>query len=174
VRPKLADLLPRQGVPPAIASWEAHAATLARLPDPAHWWFELRLIRCTARSSCASPTRRPPSADSAAVIAVAQASTALLVERFDAGETLDVADTLVIEEDRWLACRHGAAGPLAERVRACWTTSSRWASASGCVAELEHARRLAEHGGPQRQRAALAEGGVRVSRRALADDFLGE
>src|SRR5207302_7619401 len=48
VRPKLAELLPRQGVPPAIASWEAYAGALSwgagtgAFPDPGMWWWELR------------------------------------------------------------------------------------------------------------------------------------
>src|SRR3954467_14834281 len=49
VRPKIADILPRQGVPPAIASWDALAAYLrwgrasGTVPEPGQWWFELRL-----------------------------------------------------------------------------------------------------------------------------------
>src|SRR5947209_4243694 len=49
VRPKLCELLPRQGVPPAIESWEAYAAMLrwgqraGAFPQPRAWWWELRL-----------------------------------------------------------------------------------------------------------------------------------
>jgi carboxylate-amine ligase len=72
VRPKLADLLPRQGVPPAIASWEAHAAVLARLPDPAQWWFELRPHPVHGTLELRVPDAQATVADSAAVIAVAR------------------------------------------------------------------------------------------------------
>ena len=49
VRPLLGGLLPRQGVPPAFASWDEVAATHAwgqtsgRVPDAASWWWEARL-----------------------------------------------------------------------------------------------------------------------------------
>ena len=35
-------LLPRQGIPPEIPSWEAFAEMLAWAGDPKTWWFELR------------------------------------------------------------------------------------------------------------------------------------
>ncbi len=47
IRPKLCDLLPRQGVPPAIESWDELAsalrwgATAGSFP-PGAWWWELR------------------------------------------------------------------------------------------------------------------------------------
>ena len=48
VRPKLSELLPRQGIPPAISSWEAFADALrwgaasGAVPTPGRWWWELR------------------------------------------------------------------------------------------------------------------------------------
>ena len=48
VRPKICDLLPRQGVPPAIPSWDAYVSALrwgaaaGALPEPGRWWWELR------------------------------------------------------------------------------------------------------------------------------------
>ncbi len=48
VRPKLAELLPRQGVPPALGSWEDFAAALdwgeraGAVPEPRLGWWELR------------------------------------------------------------------------------------------------------------------------------------
>src|SRR4051812_31298009 len=47
-RPIVADMLPRQGMPPPIVSWDAWAddlrwgAAMGRLPEPGQWWFELR------------------------------------------------------------------------------------------------------------------------------------
>ncbi len=61
VRPGICVLLPRQGVPPALASWEEFAAELSwgGLPDPTRWWWELRPHpKSTERSSCACPMRR--------------------------------------------------------------------------------------------------------------------
>src|SRR4051812_23492906 len=48
VRPKLSETLPRQGVPPALASWEEFESALAwgaasgTVPEPRIWWWELR------------------------------------------------------------------------------------------------------------------------------------
>jgi carboxylate-amine ligase len=172
VRPKICDLLPRQGIPPAIASWEAHAAALARLDDPGQWWWELRPHPLHGTLELRVPDAQATVADSAAVIAVAHATVAWLAGRHDAGERLGARETWVIEEDRWLACRHGAGGPLRERVHALLDALEPVGERLGCAAELDHARRMVEAGGAQRQRAALAEGGVRRVAERLADAFL--
>ena len=45
VRSRISGLLPRQGVPPALASFEAYAEALrwCGFDDPRQWWWELRL-----------------------------------------------------------------------------------------------------------------------------------
>ena len=49
VRPTISGMLPRQGVPPVLGSWEAFEEALrwgaraGTLPDPRRWWWELRL-----------------------------------------------------------------------------------------------------------------------------------
>ena len=45
VRPRISGLLPRQGVPPALDSFEAYAEALrwCGFDDPRQWWWELRL-----------------------------------------------------------------------------------------------------------------------------------
>ena len=49
VRPKIAELLPRQGVPPAFGGWDEFAAELrwgaaaGTVTEPRLWWWELRL-----------------------------------------------------------------------------------------------------------------------------------
>src|SRR4051794_13028139 len=48
IRPKISELLPRQGVPPAFSSWDAFAdalrwgAVAETVPEPRRWWWELR------------------------------------------------------------------------------------------------------------------------------------
>jgi glutamate---cysteine ligase / carboxylate-amine ligase len=174
VRPKICDLLPRQGVPPAIASWEAHAAALGRLADPAQWWWELRPHPMHGTLELRVPDAQATVADSAAVIAVAHATVAWLAERFDAGEQLGAKPTWEIEEDRWAACRHGAAGPLRPRIHALLDALEPVAERIGCPAELAHARTLVEQGGAQRQRAAFGQGGVRAVAARLVDEYLQE
>ena len=174
VRPKICDLLPRQGVPPVICSWEDHAAALARLADPGQWWWELRPHPLHGTLELRVPDAQATVAESGAVIAVAHALVGWLAERFDAGERLGARATWEIEEDRWLACRHGAVGPLRERVHALLDAIGPTADRLGCAAELDHARRMAGAGGAQRQRAALRRGGVRGVAEALADAYLDE
>jgi carboxylate-amine ligase len=172
-RPKICDLLPRQGVPPPIASWEAHAAALGRLADPAQWWWELRPHPQYGTLELRVPDAQASVGDSAAVIAVVHACAARLAERFDGGEDLGApTPAWQIEEDRWLACRYGADGPLNARVHALLDALEPAADRIGCIAELEAARRLADRGGAKRQRAAMAEGGVRGVAAMLADRFL--
>ena len=174
-RPKICDLLPRQGVPPPIASWAAHEATLDRLADRAQWWWELRPHPAYGTLELRVPDAQASVADAGAVIAVAHACAGWLAERFDAGEDLgEPRPTWEIEEDRWLACRYGADGPLHDRVHALLDLLEPAAERLQRVAELEDARRLADRGGAQRQRAAMARGGVRAVAAELADRFLGE
>ena len=42
VRPLVATLLPRQGIPPAISSWDEFARMLEWAGDAKTWWFEVR------------------------------------------------------------------------------------------------------------------------------------
>ena len=72
IRPIICTHLPRQGVPPPIASWEAHAEALALIGDPGRGGGSCGRTTCTGRSSCGCPTPRRPSAMPAAVAAVAQ------------------------------------------------------------------------------------------------------
>ncbi|HEX6022344.1 MAG TPA: YbdK family carboxylate-amine ligase [Solirubrobacter sp.] len=110
VRPLIGGLLPRQGVPPAIPSWEAFAEMLSWLEDPRQWWWELRphptfgtleLRVCDAQTTVA---------EAEAVASFAHALITWLAERYAAGEELGVPDTWRIAENRWAACRSGLEG----------------------------------------------------------------
>jgi glutamate---cysteine ligase / carboxylate-amine ligase len=120
VRPKVGELLPRQGVPPAIESWEAYADALAwgaaagTFPDPSAWWWEVRLHPRWATVELRVPDAQTTVADAAAIAAVAQALLAWLGERHDAGERPVPAPSWRIEENRWSACRHGVEGTMAD------------------------------------------------------------
>ena len=189
VRPKICDLLPRQGVPPAIASWQALAAELSwgtaagRLPTPRQWWWELRLHPIYGTLEARVPDTQTTVADAAAVGAVVHALAHRLAARHDAGEPLPAAPSWRIGENRWSACRHGLAAPLADlETGACVPARERLArlldeldpdaAALGCGAELRDARRLLEESGSDRQRAIAAGGGVRGVAEWLAGAFL--
>jgi len=109
VRPLIGGLLPRQGVPPPIPSWDAFAEMLRWTGDPRSWWFELRpharfgtleLRVCDAQTTLA---------EAAAIAAYAHALVAWLAEHGG-----PVHDTWRIEENRFHAARHGLDAELAD------------------------------------------------------------
>jgi len=170
VRPLLAALLPRQGVPPALDSWEALADGLAWARDAGAWWWELRPHRLHGTLEVRVPDVQPTLADAGAVAAVVHALVAWLAARHDAGERLPVADTWRIEQNRWSALRHGVAGtmtdletgevrPTADRLAALLANLAPTAARLGCAPELDAAGRL------------LAAGGGAAKLRALGPDL---
>ena len=143
VRPKISELLPRQGVPPALAGWDElerelrWGAAAGTVPHPSSWWWELRphLGFGTLELRVPEPTWR-------------------------------------IEENRWAACRHGVEGafadlrtgeprPARERLHGLIDLLEPFAERLGAASELEHARGLVERNGALRQRAVAAEAGPR-------------
>ncbi len=79
VRPLIGGLLPRQGVPPAIPSWEAFAEMLSwARANPASGGGSCARTRRSGRSRCGSATRRRPSREAAAVASFAHALVAWL------------------------------------------------------------------------------------------------
>ena len=179
VRPMVAELLPRQGVPPAFASWDELAAALAWAP-PAQWWWELRPHHHHGTLELRVPDVQPTVAGAAAVAAFAHSLVAWLADRHDAGDLPAPDPTWRIDENRWAACRGGLDGELAdlrtgdrtvareliaERVE----TLAPHARALGCEAELAGVHRLMEAGGAERQRAA---GGPREATEWLASVYV--
>jgi carboxylate-amine ligase len=120
VRPKLGELLPRQGIPPAIKSWAAYAeafrwgAHSGAFPDARTWWWELRLHPGFGTLEFRVPDAQSSVADATAIVAVVQALVARLGQRHDAGEELPAQSTWRIEENRWSACRDGIEGHMAD------------------------------------------------------------
>jgi len=189
VRPKIADILPRQGVPPEIPSWDALAAYLqwgrasGAVPEPAQWWFELRLHVGYGTVEVRVPDVQSTVADTAAVAAVAHALVAWLAERHGAGERFDAAATWRIAENRWAACRHGLDARLAdlgtgetrparERLHELLGELEPVAARLGCPAELAEARGLLEANGADRQRAVAAQRGLHGLVGWLSERFL--
>lgn len=116
VRPKIGQLLPRQGVPPALGSLEQYAEALRwgieahAFADPASWWWELRPHPRLGTLEFRVPDSQTTVTDGAAITAVIQALVVWLSERAREGKVLHVAPTWQIEENRWSACRHGVEG----------------------------------------------------------------
>ena len=92
LRPKLSELLPRQGVPPAFASWEERAE-LERwgrrggvFPAAGEPWWELRAHDEHGTIELRVPDTQSTPEEAAGVLALAAALIATLAGRHDAGE----------------------------------------------------------------------------------------
>ena len=182
VRPTISQMLPRQGVPPPIYSWEEFAADLrwgaesGAVPGPRRWWWELRPNPAFGTLEVRVPDAQAPIADAAAVAGFVHALVGWLAERYENGEELPVAPTWRIAENRWSACRHGVEGTLAdletgrgvptrERLHALLARLEPVGARLGSAAELREARGLVEENGAIRQRRLGEEGGpVEVAR----------
>jgi carboxylate-amine ligase len=188
VRPKLCELLPRQGVPPALSSWDEYADSLdwgARaggVHEPGVWWWELRPHPSFGTLEVRVPDAQVTVRESAAVVAVVHALAKWLCERFDAGDEDAPAPTWRIEENRWQALRRGLDGTLADletgrtqptrdRLAALIEELSPAARELGCERELGWARELAQSNGAMRQREVHASGGMSALTEWLVEGF---
>jgi carboxylate-amine ligase len=187
-RPTVAGQLPRQGVPPALASWEQFAgdlrwgATAGSVPEPRRWWWELRPHPAFGTLELRVPDAQTTVYEAAGVIAFAQALVATLADRHDAGERLSAAPTWRIEENRWSALRHGLEGtfadldsgertPTRDRLTELLTAVTPAAARLGSTELLAHTRALIDCNGATRQRAIAGELGLRGLAASMADRF---
>jgi carboxylate-amine ligase len=137
IRPKLAENLPRQGIPPAFASFEELASTLrwgARagvLTDPRQWWWELRLHPRFGTIEVRVCDAQTTVAESTALAAVIHALCVWLAQRHEGGDLPPPAPTWRIEENRWASaarsptCRPASLGRRASGSPRCWTSLPR-------------------------------------------------
>ena len=187
VRPSIATLLPRQGMPPAIASWEAFEEDLRwgaisdAVPEPGMWWWELRPHVAYGTLELRVPDVQPDLRDGAAVAAFAHALVAWLATRAAAGDlTEPPAPTWRIEENRWSAQRHGVEGtmvdlrtgtrrPTREVLYELLETIEPQARSLGCDGELRRAHDLVETNTALQM---LATGGPHQAAEWAADRFL--
>ncbi|MGI8595415.1 MAG: carboxylate-amine ligase [Solirubrobacteraceae bacterium] len=188
IRPIVAGQLPRQGMPPHIASWDAWAddlrwgAASGTVPEPRVWWWELRPHPTFGTLEVRVPDAQPSAAGAGAVAAVIHALIAHLAARHDAGEPLPARPTWRLAENRWLACRHGVEGELADpdtgrrvatraRLHALLDAIEEDAASVGCGAQLAHARGLVEHNGAMVLRDVARERGVEGVAEWLVERF---
>ena len=189
VRPKIAELLPRQGVPPALSGWDElegelrWGQTAGTVPDQGSWWWELRPHLRYGTLELRVPDAQTTVADAGAIAAVAQGLVAWLAECGDNGEYAGrPVPTWRIEENRWAACRDGVEGgfadvrsgeghPVRDCLHALLDRLEPFAGRLGASAQLEHARTLVERNGSMRQRTVAAEIGARGLADWLASRF---
>jgi carboxylate-amine ligase len=181
-RPTIGGQLPRQGVPPALASWAAYAEALSWTGDPGRWWWELRPHPRHGTLEFRVPDAQTTIRDAAAIAAVAQSLAVWLGDRHDAGETVPAVETWRIEENRWSACRHGVQGemrdlrsgraePTRARLHRLLDSLEATARDLGCAVELDDARRLVQRNGAMAMREA-ADGDPLRATRWLSEQFL--
>jgi len=120
---------PRVGIPPAYADWRDYERQVefmvasGVMEDYTYLWYDVRPhpnlgtveIRC-----CDSQTRVE---HTVALAALVQAMVRELAESFDAGEQLSDYPWQMLDENKWLAARHGLGGelvdlPTSERIQA--------------------------------------------------------
>jgi carboxylate-amine ligase len=189
MRPKLSELLPRQGVPPELTSWDAVAdmhewgRSTGAVPEAGQWWWEARLHPVHGTLEIRVCDTQATVAETAALTATVRAMTALLAARHRAGELPDPAPTWRIAENRWSACRHGVDGRWFDvRTGAVRATRDHlhqvldelmpFMKSFGSEAEFSTARRLVDQPRPARFRALVDEHGLAGAMQRLADDFL--
>jgi len=179
VRPMISDMLPRQGVPPALRSVEDYAGALqwgarsGALVTPRHWWWGLRLHAQFGTIEVRAPDAQTTVSETLAIAGLVHALVSDLAARHAAGEELAVDATWRIEENRWSACRYGVAGemadlitgqrePTAQRLGRLLDGLADSAARVGCGDALDGARSMIEAGGAAlAQRRVAARGNLR-------------
>lgn len=189
VRPGIAAMLPRQGIPPSFDSWEEIAAGLAwgqrarRLHSPREWWWELRIHPLLGTIEVRVPDAQTLPTDAAALVATVAAVVLWLAKRHDAGDLPPVARSWQIAENRWSAARFGIHGEMVdlqsgeriatrERLHRLLAEIEPFAAAVGGSGHLLRADRLADANGADRQRQIASERGPIALTAHLADSFL--
>jgi carboxylate-amine ligase len=182
-RPIVAGMLPRQGMPPPIDSWEEWVEDLrwgaraGRVPTPSQWWFELRPHPAFGTLELRVPDTQATVAAAAAIAAVAHALVARLVE-----QPRQAVPSWRIEENRWVAAHHGLEGTFAElvtgepvgvreRLETLLDELQPLAAALGAADEFACARTLVDANGAARMRAAAPDDPCGAAR-WLTDRFL--
>lgn len=188
VRPAICGLLPRQGIPPVLASWDELAGALrwgaaaGGVPEPGFWWWELRPHPRFGTLELRVPDAQTTLAEAAAVAAVAHALVVELSARHETGELPRPAPDWRIAENRWSASRYGVEGTLAdldsgeprptrERLDRLLDRLDPVAAGIGAAPGLAAARELVRRNGALRQRAVAEEQTPRGLARWLADRF---
>jgi glutamate---cysteine ligase / carboxylate-amine ligase len=159
VRSRISGLLPRQGIPPGLASFDAYAEALrwCGFDDPRQWWWELRLHPTFGTVEIRVPDTQATIADTAAVATVAYELATRL-------PPAPPAESWRIDQNRWAAARHGLDAVMTDvhtGERA--TARERLTQALGAPPP--------ELAGHRRQRELATARGLRGVVEALAADF---
>jgi glutamate---cysteine ligase / carboxylate-amine ligase len=169
IRPKLNELFPRSGVPPALGSWAEladyldWARTGGLFPDATHLWWELRPHPEHGTIELRAVDSQTRVEDAGGIVALYQALAAWLADRFDAGEELPAPPTPRVVENSWRAYRYGVRGwlvdletgqaePTRDRLARLLDEVEPYAERLGSRAQLDAVRTLLAGNGADRQR----------------------
>jgi len=186
VRPKLNELYPRSGIPPAFHSWQQLVDFVGwgrrggLFPDESYFWYEMRPHPRHGTIEIRVADAQTDVDDSSAFVAFVQALVAWLAERYDAGEPLPVHETYRISENAWRAHRYGVRGtvvdletgnpePVRERLVRLVDTLEPYAARFSAEEPLRSARALLVGNGADRQRYVFTREGLQGLTRWLAD-----
>ena len=153
-RATILEDLPRSGLPPAIASFDAFEGIVDRgvrsgcFPDYTHIWWDVRphpRLGTVELRICDAQTHVSSVAASAALV---QSLAATVGSAFECGDLAPAGSALVLEENRRRAARDGLEArlidleddterPAAEAIRALVERCTPAAAALGCAEELE-------------------------------------
>jgi glutamate---cysteine ligase / carboxylate-amine ligase len=161
---------PRTGMPPTYVDWDDYQSRIGFMvesgviPDYTHLWYDVR-----PHPNLGTVEIRPMDAQTRvehtlALAALIQAMVKELSEHFEAGKTLARYPYEMLDENKWLAARHGLEGELVdlperrlvatkELARRLYDRLREHAQDLGSSAELEGIHDILAHGnGAQRQR----------------------
>ncbi len=187
VRPKLSELLPRQGIPPELPSWEAYAGALrwgaaaGAMPDPGRWWWELRphpthgTLEIRVPDSQARPARRRrsgrghPRARGPAVGALRRRRARSTRRRPGASRRTGGRPAATVSRARSPTSSPASGDRRASGCDALLADIEPAAQRLGCAAQLRDAHALVDANGAMRLRAA---GDARAATAWLADAYL--
>ncbi|MEH3054656.1 MAG: YbdK family carboxylate-amine ligase [Patulibacter minatonensis] len=189
MRPKLSEVLPRQGMPPEFGSWERWCEFVrwgqrSHTFGPQELWWEVRLHPAFGTLEVRVADAQCALDEAAGIVALIHALVRHLSDRYDDGTLADPVRTEVAQENRWRALRHGLGGTLLDgrtgtprssrqRVRELIALVEPEARELGCSAELAHAATLAECNGAERQRQVADSRGLTGLVSWMADRFDG-
>ena len=117
-RTPLFRLLPRVGIPPRFESWTEYCSRIefmveaGAVADYTYLWWDVRPhpnLGTVEVRSCDAQTRLE---HTIAIAALIQAMAKELAEHFDQGYQLGTFPAELLEENKWLAARHGLHGEL--------------------------------------------------------------
>jgi len=111
---------PRIGIPPAYDGWQDYAARIqfmmdsGAIKDYTYLWFDVRPHPTLGTVEIRAMDAQTRVEHTLAIAALIQAMVKELAEHYESGRALSDYPLEMLEEDKWLAARHGLEGELVD------------------------------------------------------------